>query len=407
MNRPLAEQSVEIQSIDYRRLFPWLHLFRTFRIAIDVRKLLLAGVGVFLVSLIAPTGEASLEIRQLWNVSSDGYRVLSPLQAIIGPGSKLFQMGQEKSWADVAEAWTQLLWTLAVWAVFGGALSRMASVEFATDEKIPLKSALRFSGKRILSYLGAPFLPLLGIGFFWGSAALGGLVLGLIPVAGDLIAGLLWFLPLLFGFAMVVLLLVIALGWPLMFAAVSTEGSDAFDGLSRSYSALFNRPWHALGMFVLVILYGSLVIYLVSSVASLTTHLADWAVASGMGLDKVSILHGTTSASGIVPTIDSDTTVGAQFVGFWLYGVQLLVAGFVYSYFWTAVTIMYFLLRKLDDGTELDQVYRTAEEDEIDELQKLVEPESDATQDTAEDGGSAQNDAAEGTNASAADSPAN
>ena len=43
-------------------------------------------------------------------------------------------------------------------------------------------------------------------------------------------------------------------------------------------------------------------------------------------------------------------------VRFWERVVELLVVGFVVSYFWTAVTIVYFLLRKSVDAMPLDAV---------------------------------------------------
>ena len=41
---------------------------------------------------------------------------------------------------------------------------------------------------------------------------------------------------------MALLLLGLAFGWPLMWATISTEGTDSFDALSRSYAYVFQRP---------------------------------------------------------------------------------------------------------------------------------------------------------------------
>ncbi len=48
---------------------------------------------------------------------------------------------------------------------------------------------------------------------------------------------------------------------------------------------------------------------------------------------------------------------GVQCLLFWIGCVRLLALGFVYSYFWTASTGIYFLLRRDDDGTDLDDVH--------------------------------------------------
>ncbi|HUY88928.1 MAG TPA: hypothetical protein VMV10_09360, partial [Pirellulales bacterium] len=43
-------------------------------------------------------------------------------------------------------------------------------------------------------------------------------------------------------------------------------------------------------------------------------------------------------------------------IGFWEGCVRLVALGFAYSYFWTASTAIYLLLRRDDDGTEIDDI---------------------------------------------------
>ena len=56
--------------------------------------------------------------------------------------------------------------------------------------------------------------------------------------------------------------------------------------------------------------------------------------------------------------------IGAVLVAIWLGIVFLLILGFGYSYFWSASTIIYLLLRRKVDAAEMDEVY--LEEDEGD-----------------------------------------
>ena len=51
------------------------------------------------------------------------------------------------------------------------------------------------------------------------------------------------------------------------------------------------------------------------------------------------------------------TSAGATLIAFWAGCVHLLVLGFVYSYFWTASSAIYLLLRRDVDGTDMDEVY--------------------------------------------------
>ena len=60
-----------------------------------------------------------------------------------------------------------------------------------------------------------------------------------------------------------------------------------------------------------------------------------------------------------------------MFAGAWLQGVGLLVSGFVASYFWTASTVIYLLLRQVDDATDFHEV-SMPDEKETDELLPLV-----------------------------------
>ena len=55
---------------------------------------------------------------------------------------------------------------------------------------------------------------------------------------------------------------------------------------------------------------------------------------------------------------------GAGMVSFWVTLVFMLALGFGYSYFWTASSMIYLLMRKKVDETEIDEVYVEEELDE-------------------------------------------
>src|SRR6202043_695655 len=57
-------------------------------------------------------------------------------------------------------------------------------------------------------------------------------------------------------------------------------------------------------------------------------------------------------------------TIGAGLVSVWLYLLFLVVVGFGYSYFWTASTIIYLLMRHQVDDTDLDEIHLEEEETE-------------------------------------------
>ena len=394
----------------WRRQLPWLHIFRAFRIAVDPRKLLLAGLAMLFLSVgergidrlpFAPQDVSQSEPAAMqwpweqsvgWDASysvaaqsglvptamqevfaANRRIVLRPIDGFVEPTRLLFH--PRLSWTLAAYAWTKLLWTLLVWSVFGGAITRMAALQFSRDERIGVLASLKFATARLLSYFSAPLLPLAGIGFFWLLCMLGGLV-GRIPVVGESILGALWFLPLIFSLLMALILIGVAAGWPLMYATISAEGSDAFDGLSRTYSYVYDRPLHYLWYAFVAVIYGTILIAFVSLLFSLTIYLAGWSVASGLGPAGMRDLYSAApehlgGTAAWRPRSGYQPAMGGILAGAWLNLAALLQAGFAYSYFWTATTIIYFLLRKSDDGTDLDEVY-LPDQVEDDELLPLV-----------------------------------
>ncbi len=299
--------------------------------------------------------------------------VLRPARTIVVPVHTILRA--DATWSQKTFAWTRLLWALCVWAVVAGAMCRIAAVEQARDTKISLVSALTFSLQNFPSYMTATLLPAAGIGIFWILCLIGGFF-GRLPFVGPPILGLLWGLELLFGFIMALILIGAAAGWPLMYATISTEASDGFDGFSRAYSYVFSRPWHYLWFGIVALAYGAFVVTFVYLVASLVAYLAAAGVASSLGGPAMGgLLLGAPDSVGgpglLTGSPSGHITIGTFFAGAWLQAVGVLVSGFVASYFWTAVTVIYLLLRQVDDATDFHEVYMP-EEKEADELLPLV-----------------------------------
>jgi hypothetical protein len=283
-----------------------------------------------------------------------------------------------------------LLWTLATWAFFGGAITRMAAVQIARREKIGLGEALRFTKSRLVSYFSAPLVPLAGILVFIVLLILFGFF-HWIPLVGDIVVdGLGWPLVLLAGLIMAVILVGLV-GWPMMYATISAEGSDSFDALSRSYSYVLTNPWQYVWYSLVALAYGAVVVFFVGFMGSLMIYLGKW----GVGLNpavrayrqpEYLFIYAPTSFGWRELLIKGSTVVdvngqplpgnqlewwnhvGAGMVAFWLWLAFLMIIGFGYSYFWSASTIIYLLMRRKVDDTDIDEVY--LEEDEGEETYK-------------------------------------
>jgi hypothetical protein len=377
---PLEEEFWETDSARLRRWIPWLHLFRAFRIAMDYRKLTLALAAVLLLAAgdwafarlpfsqttfrpqwpwqpgflrsapeaPHPLADAAIErSSEFVDSSRERLLVVQPLYRFIDAGWVL--IGNSRSWQETAMAWTRLLWFLLVGGLFGGAIIRLAALDF-TGRHGSLRGALTYCGKRLLSFVGGPLLPGIAVFLLWTGGAIAGLVAA-IPAIGPWITGALWFLPLIFGLMMAVVVLGVAAGWPLMYATIGTEGSDAFDGLSRSYSYLFARPWYLLWMTVLSCVYGLILLVFLQNVIDLGVQCTLWSVKSGAGADR---LHALVPAE--FPALAESELTASHTTTFWINALRTFEPAFLYSFFWTCVTIVYLLLRRSVDGTPLDAV---------------------------------------------------
>lgn len=278
-----------------------------------------------------------------------------------------------------------ILWLLVVWAFFGGVITRMAVLQLSGKEGGGVREAVAFVRKRYISYLLSPMVPIALIGFLVLCCMLFGII-HWIPGVGDFWDGLFWWLPLLAGLVMT-LLLIGMIGYPMMYTTLSTEGSDTFDALSRSYNYVYESPWHYLWYSLVAILYGAVLTLFVVIVGSLTVYFAKWGVSKfpawgsdrspeylfiyapeSLGWKKL-LTEGSPAAINDMgePThkdfgayMDNYAWynhAGAGMVSFWVTLVFLMVIGFSYSYFWTASTQIYLLMRKRVDETELDEVY--------------------------------------------------
>lgn len=366
----MTDKHITVDTIRWHSVLPCLHLLRATQLAFRARAIALAMLAVLVFSLgnaafrnlpfvkakdseslfpvLADLSESISEYQMTskdrgrgWLIprevpSEKRYRIWGdyfgwmvwPLETVFRPARRLFDFGNR--WSDVAAAWTSLLWALLVWGLFGGALCRMMAVRFARDESVSLRSALRFSTRNWQSYLYGPLLPMLGVGFLTLIAFSVGSLERWLGASQGMILVVFGFVPVLCAVAMTFLLALMAVGWPLMTVAISAEGSDGFDGLSRAFGYVLNRFWSLLGQTLLVWLMGYFTIGLLFLFFGTTSWLADWSVGP---IPK--------SASGVL----------------WFDVLNIARLGVSVSFFWSATTVIYFLLRQSDDGTPLDQVY--------------------------------------------------
>jgi hypothetical protein len=266
--------------------------------------------------------------------------------------------------------------TLAIWSIFGGAICRIAAVHVARDEKLSIRSALMFSGGKFLSFLFAPIIPLLivvGVGLLvtLGSA------LANIPYVGPIFVGLVFILALACGFLMALVLLGLIGGFNLMYPTVAVEGSDSFDAISRSFSYLYARPWR-LGFYtILSVIYGAvsyLFVRFFIYVMLLLTHkfagLAIFTTTDSAVPLWTSLWPNPGTAARLSYDIDTlglsfAQEIGARMIWLWVHLVIAMLGAFVVCFYFSSNTIIYYLMRREVDATDIDDVYLEQPDDEF------------------------------------------
>ncbi|MFG0334206.1 MAG: hypothetical protein ACF8TS_12650 [Maioricimonas sp. JB049] len=357
------EQLFATDRAQLRRWLPWLHLFRGFAIALDLRKLLicLCGLGVFLVGsnlamqvtggadgsgtdtlLKLPIPEAS-EARDLSGAVEWAAAVLlMPLRSVVEPGLWLLAIFAESPGRSTGAV--QLAWALLVWSFVGGAVVRLARRDVARGERGPLAGAVRFTRKRYLSLLSAPLLPALALAGLILLTVLAGFA-GRIPGFGPLLLGVLWYVALLLGAAQLAVMIGLFAGWPLMIATVSAEGADAFEGFSRAFSYVFSRPWYLLWLVAVAAMYGVALLVIASMFCSVAEGLSAMNVWAALGAERTAELFGPRSDLAATRILQSRHRV-----------LELLLAAFAVSYVWSQVAMIYSLLRLSVDHVPLDDL---------------------------------------------------
>jgi hypothetical protein len=419
----MSEEGEQLPGVDWRQVLPSTHLFRAFRISIHPSKLLLAlallttvYVGGRLLDSVWPRKyQAAFDEVTVYQADHDQaefdlyrtdagdrfgiFRTLFDYQShefdgIIesvkynqwfktpdAPGA----VGHVYNFLIIGPLWLVQIHTvfavffailfLAAWSLFGGALARLAAVHVARDEKIPLRQALNFAAGKFLSFFTAPLIPILIVLLVGLLLFLGALVCSL-PIIGPIVLGGAFALALLAGFVQTLVVLGAIGGMNLMYPTVAVEGSDSFDAISRSFSYIYARPWGMLFYTAVSVVYGAVTYLFVRFFILLMLMFAHHFVAAGLmshdtnGLPLLPTMWPSPLATGRLTyepnyaAMSWSQSIGAALVSFWIYLIIGILGSFVISFYFSANTIIYLLLRRDLDATELDDVYlEDAEED--------------------------------------------
>jgi hypothetical protein len=351
----------------------WIRLLRAIRLAFDLKKLVLAALGLIVLqagwelldrlfpgsSAVTPdvfdvarnpgTVAGVILDSIVWElIPSAAWRVTEPARMLASPLSSLFSLGKGAWW--FLHALLASVWAIVVWGIVGGAISRMALVQVSQMHWLGPLGAVRFALKFAAPLIATPLCPLLGVGLCAFVCAGFGLVYRLPAGIGGVLGGILLFVPLALGLVMAIMLIGLLAGWPLMHASVAAEAEDTLDALSRSFSYLNQRLGKFIGFAAVAWLAAIPGLLVVDVLAVSVVHLATWCLSLSAPAASLAGLNYPIPSGAAVPQS------ATAFQGFWRGFVVLLDQSWVYVYFWSAASIIYLLLRHDVDGTSWGDV---------------------------------------------------
>lgn len=406
----MINQHDKLREVSWNELFRWLVLLRAVRIALLARVLVLGAMGLVATTLgwwaidyvfsantdpvvHGPEWQTTMS-DWLWNTSPE-FSIITSAQS----ADALFRQVTTGLVEAPVSLWLYLtrpfinmfhgdltpvgffyfslcgIWELLVWGLFGGAIARIAALKFTRDEAPDLPGALRHAASKLTSYSLAPLLALAGAAVFGIQLAVLGWIMRLDFLA--MIAGFAWPFALLLGLLMAILLIGALAGWPLMWATVAVEGTDAFDALSRSYAYTYQRPLRLLWYVLLAAILAAVSMFIVKLFATSAISLGNWSVS--WGLDEqtyrqivsprpIEVESATTDGPALNAPAPAEPLAGTKWLAdkairFWKSLLGALAAGYQAGFLFVAAVGVYLLLRKDIDGAEMDEVYVEDEPD--------------------------------------------
>ena len=355
----MATPVTEVVKINWQQVFPWLALFRAVGLALHVRQVF---VGAIAAGLIALGHWCVLGSHPPWLNHGVGtipdnplFWVWAPLIDMSWPLLPYSTGFAANSWQRHAGVMAVLAWGLVIGGLAGGILVRRAAFEFARDEPLSLSEAMRYVWKRCLDYLSAPALPLSVVLEIGALLTLLGWIAIQLPGASTLISGI-WLIVFIGGIVMAAMLGIVLAGWPMMVAAVSVNGGDGFDALSRGFGFVIDRWRYYAWCLGVMTVQGGIGGWLLFALVRWADYLIRSSFALGSG----------QSMPVYLPRLPP--------IGAWDFCLNLVAAGLAYSYFWSSMTIIYLVLRKSVDNAEMQDIHIEGGPRAPDDLRALLNP---------------------------------
>jgi hypothetical protein len=291
-------------------------------------------------------------------------------QFLLSLGEALLRCGRAAIWAfQYHTAYSVVFFSvvLATLSMAGGAICRIAALEFARSDRTRISQAYCFVRRRFPSLLAAPIGPVV-IALLLGLPIVLLGLLGNIPYVGELLTGLLLPLALILAPFIVVILIGAAGGFSLLFPAIAYEDSDFFDAISRCVSSVYAKPWRLAFYTLTAAIYGAVCYLFIRFFTFALLGLTYGLLQAGIEDGKLQTMWTQPTfgdfvgAAPVGPKVWS-LALAAVLIRIWVLAVTGLMVSYLLSFYFTAGTIIYALMRNRVDGTGLDEVYVAPEEE--------------------------------------------
>lgn len=259
---------------------------------------------------------------------------------------------------------------LVVICIAGGAICRISALQFALGEKPGISEAVLYSCRKFASFIAAPLAPL-GISLCLGLCIFLLGLLGNIPFVGEILVALGIILALMAGTLIAVVLIGTIAGFNLMFPSLAYDGLDCFDAISRSFNYIYSKPWR-MGFYTAVAAVYGAICYMFVRLFAFLLLFATYSslklgvfVKGGEGINKLEAIWPKPQFTNLMSSASNAANWTESFSAFLIYLFLLIVVGlvvaFILSFYFSANTVIYALMRNKVDNTPLDEIYMTTE----------------------------------------------
>jgi len=327
-----------IRRIDWTELTPVVLLLRVFNISLGLRILALALIGwcltafLYTVMDVPPTWNAEVSLGMVWSKTTENPNTLGEALGYTIP--VVFPNLVFSFWEN-SKFFTWFPGIVLIWAFCGGLICRIVAVRLTIDESESTSNLVLFFRKRGIGFISSIVLLSLGILCSYFPVKI---TAWMATVPGlNYVVAILFPIPLLFAFLTVILALGLIAGFMLLFAAVSVDGSDGFDAISRMFSYIFQRPLHYLLYWLCSGILGCFGFLLLDIICCPLVWLTQE----------------------IILGIPPNSIVGMP-VGLSILLIMSLPVAYLFAWFWTSSVAIYLLLRRSVDATPFNEIYRVS-----------------------------------------------